>query len=93
MRITSLCMTYFFSQVKQKWLTSLVEEKKNKTKTRKTKEKTATKDPTEKAFLKTKGFCKHQPSNVNFKLKNPVSPPSINPVHVQPGIKVEMFDA
>ena len=60
---------------------------------KKTKQNTATKDPTEKASLKTKGFCKHQPSNVNFKLKKLRSPPSINPVHVQPGIKVEMFDA
>ena len=60
---------------------------------KKTKQKTATTDPTEKASLKTKGFCKHQPSNVNFKLKKLRSPPSLNPVHVQPGIKVEMFDA
>ena len=46
----------------------------------KTNKKTATKDPTEKAFLKTKIFCKHQPSNANLKLKKIVSPPSINPV-------------
>ena len=46
-----------------------------------------------KGFSEDERFCKHQPSNVNFKLKKLRSPPSINPVHVQPGIKVEMFDA
>ena len=73
--------------------TKMVDVARGRKKQNKTKQKTATTDPTEKASLKTKGFCKHQPSNVNFKLKKLRSPPSINPVHVQPGIKVEMFDA
>ena len=82
MRITSLCMTYFFLQVKQKWLTSLVEEKK----------KNSAERSHRKGFSEDERFLQHQPSNVNFKLKKLRSPSSINPVHVQLGIKVEMFD-
>ena len=95
MRITSLCMTYFFSQVKQKWLTSLVEEKKTKqNKTKKEKKKRNSDERSHrKGFSEDERFLQASAEQCQFQLKKLRSPTSINPVHVKPGIKVEMFDA
>ena len=66
--------------------------KQNKTKKEK-KKRNSDERSHRKGFSEDERFLQASAEQCQFQLKKLRSPTSINPVHVKPGIKVEMFDA